>query len=142
MSEGPKFYQKKEFKKLHSEWMDRLAKDGFEDHENRKEELKQHDRRTISWQNQLRIKNFYDEISEYLSRHELDIVLEGGMTLKAITALDCPVYLKVLLGISEGFYLSEISIAVGRDYSTVREVIYEFKRDGEIRPKRKYTKRA
>lgn len=68
-----KFYESKVFKALQDEWSKKLKESGFEDIENSKEGLKQHERRTISFQNRDIIENFFTDLGHYISTHKLPI---------------------------------------------------------------------
>lgn len=63
------FWETKEFKRQNKEWAERLLESGFQDHENEKGHLKQHDLRTISSQNRRSIRQFYDLLRDYLIVH-------------------------------------------------------------------------
>lgn len=65
---GMKFFETKGFKALNSKWRAKLKKRGFEDHEDEKENLYDHDRRTVLFDNRERVLNFHLKLSSYLHR--------------------------------------------------------------------------
>ncbi len=62
-----KFFQTPEFKKLNEDWRRKLAKSGFEDQEDSKENLQEYDRRTIAFDNAEKIEQFFRKLDAYLS---------------------------------------------------------------------------
>lgn len=65
----PKFYQTKQFKKLEAEWKQRLKKDGFDDHEDDRGNLRTYDRRTIAFDNRERRETYFTNVGKYLEEH-------------------------------------------------------------------------
>jgi DNA-binding NarL/FixJ family response regulator len=59
-------YKTKEFKNLQSKWYAKLAKEGFKDQEDAKENLIQQDRRTIAFDNRDMLRDFFLSLSAYL----------------------------------------------------------------------------
>jgi hypothetical protein len=64
-----KFYKKKEFKDLQKEWYDKLKPD-FKDIEDSKGNLKQHDRRTIAFDNRDKLQDFFNKLDTYLTQND------------------------------------------------------------------------
>lgn len=65
--DGSKFYRTKEFRRLNSEWRERLAKEGFVDQENEKEELKTHDRRTVRFDDREELRDYFMRLDHFLT---------------------------------------------------------------------------
>lgn len=68
----PKFYQNSAFRKLNRKWREKLKNNGFEDHENRSGNLRQHDRRTVAWEHRERISTFYSLMQDVLREEKLN----------------------------------------------------------------------
>lgn len=66
-----KYYETDEFLKLNKTWQEKLAKNGFNDIENENGKLKDHDRRTISFENQEEIIVFIDKLQNYINTNKL-----------------------------------------------------------------------
>lgn len=62
-----KFWATLEFKELNEEWRARLEESGFKDLESPKSHLKQHNRRTIAFDNRDALQNFYTKFEHYLT---------------------------------------------------------------------------
>ncbi len=63
----PKFFQTREFKKLNEEWRKKLAKSGFEDQEDSKENLQEYDRRSIAFENRDSIEQFFSKLGHFIN---------------------------------------------------------------------------
>lgn len=105
------YHRSKEFKQLEKEWYDKLAKSGFEDIEDSHGCLKSQDKRTIAYQNQIQIRDFFLNLDTLLSH-------DYGM----------PKFdRRVLELFSEGVYIKVIAKKVRRSDRTVRSIINRYK---------------
>lgn len=92
-----KFWESKDFKALNAEWQTKLQDAGFQDHEDKKERLKQYDRRTIAFENRERIKEFFLELDSYITNTP-DIPLEHKYILELFS---CGVHVQGEQGIAK-----------------------------------------
>lgn len=66
-----KFYQTPHFRALEKEWKKKLEQEGFRDQEDGHENLRNHDTRTIAFQNREAISSFYTALGHFLSQERL-----------------------------------------------------------------------
>jgi hypothetical protein len=64
-------FSSKEFKALEKEWRQKLKEAGFEDIESPKGHLKQHNIRTISFENRDSLQDFFTSLGHYLATHTI-----------------------------------------------------------------------
>lgn len=105
-------HSRAEFKKLQQKWYLKLKKSGFEDIEDSKQNLKQYDKRTISYQNAGAIRDFY---------YSLDHYLNDNPEIPKLHMLILSLY-------SEGKYLTEISVRAKRSTWTIWSIIKTYKK--------------
>lgn len=105
-----KFYQRPEFLSLNKKWNQKLANSGFDDIEDKNENLKNPNIRTQSWDNRDQILEFYLALDEFLNLNEIP-----GK------------HRKVLEMYSQGIYLKEISVKVSMSYAWVRLIVEKYK---------------
>lgn len=110
MQSMPKFFENKRFKALNSKWRAKLKKRGFIDHEDEKENLYDHDRRTVLFDNRERILNFFLRLDSYLHTAEIP-----------------PLHRQILELYSNGIYLIDISKKVGLSYRHSKRIIKKYK---------------
>lgn len=102
---------KNQFQELQREWYRKLKEDGFKDIEDSKGNLKQHDIRTISYQNRDLVINFIDDLSHYLSQYP-----------------DIPeLHQEILREYCNGIHLSKIAVKVDRRRETIWKIITIYK---------------
>jgi hypothetical protein len=64
-----KFYQSREFKRVHDEWRERLEDSGFCDCEDKNGNTKNHDIRTIAWKNKEIILDFFLSLDHLMTNY-------------------------------------------------------------------------
>lgn len=102
-----KFYQSRKFKKLSKEWTEILKKTGFDDIEDDRGNLKNHDLRTTGFHSRDIIADFFTSIGTYLSE------------TRGIPKRDR----RVLERYAKGEWITHISKEMRIGYSTVRKII-------------------
>lgn len=100
------------YNKLKRIWNKKLLKSGFTDQENIHGELKQPEKRSLAWANQDRIREFYLNLDEYLTKVE------------SIPEL----HRQILEYYTQGVYIVKICKLVKRSRTTVKTVIAKYKR--------------
>ncbi len=99
------------YAKLKAQWDRKLAKSGFEDIETPTGELTHHNIRTLAWANRDIILEFFLKLDTYL-----------------VKTSDLPsLHRKVLELYSAGKYINEITTAVHRSRTTVKNIIKKYK---------------
>lgn len=104
-----RFLRDKAFLRLKEEWYGKLAASGFKDIENKRGKLKDHDRRTIAFDNRELIAQFFTDLIHYIHEHdeipELErqilILYSEGVHLKRIKVITRTYYKKVYLVIKK-----------------------------------------
>lgn len=100
------------FRELQSRWYDKLKESGFNDIENKKEKLKEYDRRTIAFDNRDAIRDFFIRLDHFITKsHTLP-----------------PPHKKILELYSNGLYLSEIAQQMNCSRSKIKLVVYHYKK--------------
>jgi len=79
-----KFYATKSFKTQNDEWRAKLKESGFEDIECSRGHLKQHDRRTIAFQNRDTIAAFFSRLGEYLNEKKEVVVNDKKLVKRGV----------------------------------------------------------
>lgn len=106
------FYRSKSFIKLRDQWRERLRQDGFDDLEDRNENLKCHDTRTISFDNQEHICDFFIRLDHFMYYYpEMDLTER-----------------KILELYSQGIYIRNIQKSVLISESKIRRIISKYKK--------------
>ncbi len=109
-------YNTKEFKQLREHWYKKLADEGFDDLERSSQTgrysdiLKTPDKRTVAWQNQLVIRDFYLALDTYLTTAEIP---ERDRRILELW--------------SEGTYLIDIARQSNLSYKTIKNIIAKYK---------------
>lgn len=102
--------KQRKLKELTDKWYDLLKKDGFVDIEDSRQRLKNKDHRTIGFQNQEIIRNFFLALDSYLITAELE-----------------PLHRNILQLYTQGIFLKEIARRVGRSEPRIRQIIKHYK---------------
>lgn len=106
-----KFYQSKEFKILKTAWYEHLEGDGFDDLEDKKENLKQHDRRTIAWENKELILDFFLSLDHFMHLYE-----------------DMPRFERSVMTLySQGYHVPHIALHTKASKRNVKYVVARYK---------------
>ncbi len=105
-------FRSQKFKELQSQWYKKLDEVGFNDIENKKEKLKEYDRRTIAFDNR-------DVIRDAFIR--LDHFITNSSNIPQL-------HRQILELYSDGKYLGEIAQQVNCSRSKIKLVVYHYKK--------------
>ncbi len=106
-----KFYQTIEFRQLQTEWKAKLAQEGFKDAEYPSGKLRDHDRRTIAFENRERIADFFRQLDDFITHSQ--VLSDHERT--------------ILSFYSDGKRVREICKLVDRSYTHVRNIIRKYR---------------
>lgn len=107
----PKYYRTTEFRSLNREWRRRLKDDKFPDCEDEHGNLKQKDIRTIAWVNREHTHDFFRGLDQLIQTYELP-----------------EQHRQILQLYSQGTYIKDIAIRIGRGRTLVKGVVRQYKR--------------
>lgn len=100
----------KDLNKLKDHWYKILKQDGFNDIEDKRQNLKQYDRRTQSFDDRQDIMDFFLRIDHYLAVTEVS-----------------PLERKILELYTRGVYVKDIALQINRSRQTVHRIIAIYK---------------
>lgn len=105
-------FRQQKFRDLQSQWYEKLKESGFNDIENKKEKLKEYDRRTISFDNRDIIRDFFIRLDHFVTNSS-----------------NIPkLHRQILELYSDGRYLGEIAKQVRCSRSKIKLVVYHYKK--------------
>ena len=77
----PKKLNLKQLQALQIQWYEKLKASGFQDIEDSNGNLKQHNRRTIAFENRDRIRDFFTDLGHYIEHHDIPPMHKQILTL-------------------------------------------------------------